>query len=50
MPNPVISWAADSGGTNSFTFTQHHTGIKRSAVDRQHLIAVAAKHGQTVIR
>lgn len=42
--------AMTSKGNAQAMFTEYDTGINWSAVDREHLIAVAAKHGQTVIR
>jgi quercetin dioxygenase-like cupin family protein len=42
--------AITSKGNAQAMFTEYDTGINWSAVDREHLIAVAAKHGQTIIR
>jgi hypothetical protein len=42
--------AMTSKGNAQAMFTEYDTGINWSSVDREQLIAVAAKHGQTVIR
>lgn len=42
--------AITSKGNAAEMFTEYDTGINWSALDRDKLIAVAAKHGQTILR
>jgi hypothetical protein len=42
--------AITSKGNAAEMFTEYDTGINWSALDRDKLIAVAARHGQTILR